>query len=226
MLQTALLRQSVLQSVVVFWSFHRAYQLRVRLDPSPRYIFLSYSKKRGLYQSASFCVTEKPCAAEVRSLTVRRLDAVFSLKALCVVLVYIPLSYREHRHSRGPYFHYINRKQSHLRRRSRPPRPAYLQPALPLSRCISVAGWNICFCCSKKLFVCLNNYAPMVLISFLKSLESHYPVSGPSRFRIFRNPTRSSVESRRIRRATVGSPLTFRRSRTGGSTRPICNLLE
>lgn len=96
------------------------------------------------------------------------------------------------------------------------------------SCCISVAGSHICFCCShkKKLFVCLNNYAPMFLISFLKSLESHYPVSGPSRFWIFRHSTPPSVESRCIHRATVGSPLTFPRSSTEGSMRPISNLLE
>lgn len=44
-------------------------------------------------------------------------------------------------------------------------------------------GWlQHLFLLLQKLFVCLNNYGLMVLILFLKSPESRYPVSGPSRF--------------------------------------------
>lgn len=156
-----------------------------------------------------------------------RLDSVFFLKASCVVLVYIPLSYWEHRHtyifSWGLYFHYINRKQSRFREEAD-------LLVLPISSLfgfvpLHFGGWlEHLFLLLQKLFVCLNNYTLMFLILLLKSLESHYPVSGLSRFWIFRNSIQPSVESWCTHQATVSSPLTFERSCTRGSMQPICNL--
>lgn len=89
------------------------------------------------------------------------------------------------------------------------------------------SGWlEHLFLLLQKLFVCLNNYALMFLILFLKSPESRYPDSGPSRFWIFRNSIWWSVESWCIHWVTVSSPLTFRKSCTRGSTQLICNLQE
>lgn len=102
-------------------------------------------------------------------------DKTFSLSAASwtvrVVLVYILLSYWGHiyTYSRGLCFQYTNRKQTISREEA-----GLL--GLPISsqygRHPTAFQWlagNICFCCSKKLFVCLNNYALMFLISFLKS---------------------------------------------------------
>lgn len=80
----------------------------------------------------------------------------------------------------GQYFQYISRKQT-VSREEADFRAAHLQPVrLRPAEVRWLAGTSVS-AAPKKMFVCLNNYAPMFLISFLKSLESHYPVSGPSR---------------------------------------------
>lgn len=85
-----------------------------------------------------------------------RLDSVLFLKAPCVVLVYIPLSYTEHRHiylvEACISITLTENKPSSEKKQT--PEPCLSPACAASSRCISVAGWNICFCCSKNcLFV-------------------------------------------------------------------------
>lgn len=118
------------------------------------------SKNHAVYQSLAFLSHKPPVSICWWGifLNCTCLDGVFFLKAPCVVLVYIPLSYWEHRHtyifSWGLYFHYMNRKQTIFREEAD-------LLVLPISSLccfrpaeFSVAGWNICFCCFKNcLFV-------------------------------------------------------------------------
>lgn len=97
------------------------------------------------------------------------LDSVFFLKASCVGLVYILLSYREHRHI------YLveacisialtgNKPSTEKKQTS----PACLSPACTASSCsTSVAGWNICFCCSKNCLFVLTITARCFSFHFL-----------------------------------------------------------
>lgn len=162
------------------------------------------------FPTVKFCISVLMCrsisAAEVFSLSVA--DSVFSFKAL----VYIPLSYEEHRHI------YLVEGCISVTWTENKPRPEKKQASspLPISSLhgfvpLHFSGWlEHLFLLLPKLFVCLNNYAPMFLILFLKSPQSHYTVSGPSRFWIFQK-LNTTVCWKQVyaRSCTVGWPLTL-----------------
>lgn len=78
-----------------------------------------------------------------------------------------------------------NKVSSPDKKQTSSPLPISRPYVTALSRCISVAGWNICFCCSKNCLFVLPITPRCFSFYFSNLLASHYPVSGPSRFWIF-----------------------------------------